>query len=215
MDTDSLNQFKEESEKAGVVYLSSIPAGMAPHDIRTHLSPFGTINRLYLAPLKRAEDLTSMASLSKQSKKKKAKNLEKLLDGHKQKTTFVEGWVEFVSKRDAKTAALALNGTPVRSTNPRHRDTLWCIKYLSSFKWINLTEQLTLDRATKDKQLKAERRRARRENEHYLGQVEKAQARKRAEARQAKEEPGGDEAAAKAAFEDLKIKFKQRKPIIN
>lgn len=213
-----MNKFQEDSSKAGIVYLSSIPSGMAPHDIRTHLSPFGAIGRLYLAPSKRSEDAADMASLSKQSKKRKAKNIEKLLDGHKQKTHFVEGWVEFTNKRDAKTAALALNGTPVRSTNPRQRDSLWCVKYLSSFKWINLTEQLALDRATKEKRLKAERRRARRENEHYLGQVEKAQARKRAEAKKAKEEQStntaANDATAKSTFEDLRIKFKQRKPIL-
>ena len=201
----------ETKDDAGIVYLSSIPPGMAPHDIRTHLSPFGKISRLYLAPLK--QDTTTIDGESKRSKSKRLQKA--LLEPHKLKTKFTEGWVEFDKKADAKTAALALNGTPVRSSNPRHRDSLWCVKYLSGFRWVNLTEQLNLARASRDKRLQAERRQARRENEHYLAQVEKAQARKRAEAKKLEnvEEKTGE--MSKEEFEDVKIKFKQRKPILN
>jgi ESF2/ABP1 family protein len=204
MDPNSVTEFSQELDKTGVVYLSSIPPGMAPHDIRTHLTPFGAIGRLYLAPLKRNADPFSET--------KKRKNIENELEAHKKRTKFVEGWIEFIDKKNALSAALALNGSSIATSNPRQRDCIWCIKYLKGFKWINLTEQLTLDRANRDKKLRAERRRARRENEHYLAQVDKAHARRRAEERN---QDTQDTAGSSVGFEELRIKFKQRKPIIN
>ena len=60
---------------------------------------------------------------------------------------YVEGWVEFAKKKEAKTAALALNGQQIggKKRNNKYREDIWNIKYLSGFKWFHLTEKLEYD----------------------------------------------------------------------
>ena len=67
--------------------------------------------------------------------------------GGRKHTLFTEGWVEFTKKKDAKMAALALNGQLMggkKQKNPFHDD-MWNIVYLPGFKWQNLTEKLVYD----------------------------------------------------------------------
>jgi hypothetical protein len=45
-----LKQFQEEHDKTGVVYLSCIPPSIKPHTLRSLLSCYGEIGRLYLRP---------------------------------------------------------------------------------------------------------------------------------------------------------------------
>ena len=56
---------------------------------------------------------------------------------------FTEGWVEFDDKRVAKRVADMLNGQPMggKHRSAYHYD-LWCLKYLSKFKWDHLTEEI-------------------------------------------------------------------------
>ena len=56
---------------------------------------------------------------------------------------FAEGWVEFEDKRVAKSVAAQLNGNPMggKRRSAYHYD-LWCLKYLSRFKWDHLTEEI-------------------------------------------------------------------------
>lgn len=56
---------------------------------------------------------------------------------------FTEGWVEFNDKRVAKRVAEMLNGQPMggKHRSAYHYD-LWCLKYLSRFKWDHLTEEI-------------------------------------------------------------------------
>ena len=56
---------------------------------------------------------------------------------------FTEGWVEFNDKRVAKRVAEMLNGHPMggKHRSAYHYD-LWCLKYLSKFKWDHLTEEI-------------------------------------------------------------------------
>ena len=56
---------------------------------------------------------------------------------------FTEGWIEFEDKRVAKQTAQMLNGQPMggKRRSAYHYD-LWCLKYLSKFKWDHLTEEI-------------------------------------------------------------------------
>lgn len=61
-------------KKSGVVYLSRIPPFMKPQKLRSLLTPFGTINRLFLAP----ED--------------PAAHKRRVRNGGNKKKMFTEGW---------------------------------------------------------------------------------------------------------------------------
>lgn len=50
MKLEDIQDFNEEKNKTGIVYISRIPPMMGPQEIRSHLSPFGEITRIYLTP---------------------------------------------------------------------------------------------------------------------------------------------------------------------
>lgn len=203
-----LKRFKKEKDRTGVVFISRIPPAMTPSTLRQYLSPFGNIGRVYLAP-----DDRKAAHLKKLSKKAK-----KAL---RPKSAFTEGWVEFLNKKDAKTAALALNGRPYGGKRgSRFREDLWCIRYLgSNFKWSTLTERISYENAVREQKMREEISHARRENKAFLGQVEKARVIKKIEEKKQERmqrSAGGNDGASKKeeiSLEDVKKKFRQRKPI--
>ena len=64
---------------------------------------------------------------------------------------FVDGWVEFESKKVARWIAEAYNAKPMGGPKRnRYAEDLWTLKYLKGFKWSHLTEKiglLTIQRA--------------------------------------------------------------------
>lgn len=196
-----LKKFKKEKDRTGVVYISRIPPAMTPSNLRQHLSPFGNIGRVYLAP-----DDRKAGHLKKESKKVKKAT--------RPKSCFTEGWIEFLNKKDAKNSAEALNGRPYGGRRgSRFREDLWCIKYLGSdFKWSTLTERISYENAIREQKMREEISHARRENKDFLGQVEKARVFKKIEE---KRQSRGQDAKAEGSLEDIKSRFRQRKPINN
>ena len=67
--------------------------------------------------------------------------------GGSKRINFLEGWIEFQRKKDAKMAALALNNQKIggKKRHNKHRDDTWTLKYLSGFKWHHMTEKLAYD----------------------------------------------------------------------
>ena len=56
---------------------------------------------------------------------------------------FTEGWIEFEDKHVAKQVAQMLNGQPMGGKRrSAYFYDLWCLKYLSKFKWDHLTEEI-------------------------------------------------------------------------
>lgn len=211
---NDLKRFKKKKDRTGVVYVSRIPPAMTPSNLRQHLTPFGTIGRVYLAP-----DDRKAAHLKKMSNRSK-----KAL---RPKSAFTEGWIEFLNKKDAKTASEALNGRPYGGKrSSRFREDLWCIRYLGSdFKWSTLTERISYENAIREQKMREEISHARRENKAFLGQVEKSRVIKKIEA---KKQTRLDRAAVAAgsnsrsvqnemkpemSLEEVKKRFRQRKPI--
>ena len=116
---------KEATRKTGVVYLSRIPPFMKPQKVRDLLSRFGAINRVFLAP----EDPKAHA--------------KRVKFGGNKKRNFVEGWVEFVDKKEAKLCAETLNTQSVGGKKGNYYyDDVWNIKYLRKFKWHHLQAQV-------------------------------------------------------------------------
>merc|ERR1712025_361461 len=84
------------------------------------------------------------------------------------------GWVEFKSKKVAKSVAANLNCNPVGGKRrSKAHDELWNIKYLPRFKWIHLSERLAYEAAVKQQRMRTEISQVKREAEHFKTSVER------------------------------------------
>merc|ERR1719312_2020982 len=87
---------------------------------------------------------------------------------------FTEGWIEFKSKKVAKSVAANLNCNPVGGKRrSKAHDELWNIKYLPRFKWVHLSERLAYESAVKQQRMRTEIAQVKREAEHFKSSVEK------------------------------------------
>ena len=143
--------------KTGVLYLSRVPPFMKPSVVRNLLSPYGNILRIFLAP----EEHSSY--------------LRRRRAGGNSKRGFVDGWIEFASKRRAKACAETLNGSTIGGKKGGYyRDDVWNLKYLKGFKWDDLMEQVQGERRAREARLRAEIARETRERKAFLGNLERA-----------------------------------------
>ncbi|EYU44840.1 hypothetical protein ABFS82_08G003300 [Erythranthe guttata] len=147
----------EKAERRGVCYLSRVPPHMDPLKLRQILSQYGDLQRLYLTP----EDPAA------QVRRKKS--------GGFRGQEFSEGWVEFTDKKVAKRVANMLNGEQIggKKRSSFYYD-LWNIKYLSKFKWDDLTEEIAMKNATREQKLAMELSAAKRERDFYLSKVDQS-----------------------------------------
>uniref|UniRef100_A0A7N0TP32 Pre-rRNA-processing protein ESF2 n=1 Tax=Kalanchoe fedtschenkoi TaxID=63787 RepID=A0A7N0TP32_KALFE len=146
-----------EADLRGVCYLSRVPPQMDHVKLRHKLSEYGEIERIYLVP----EDPAA------QVHRKKA--------GGFRGVRFSEGWVEFTNKFVAKRVADMLNCQPIggKKRSAYYHD-LWNIKYLSKFKWDDLTDEIAYKNAARQQKLALEVSAATRERDSYLKKVDKA-----------------------------------------
>ncbi|KAI3936243.1 hypothetical protein MKW92_037917 [Papaver armeniacum] len=153
----------EEAKKArnrGVCYLSRIPPQMDPVKLRQVLSQHGEIDRIYLVP-------ETKQQLPQQVNRKKA--------GDFRGQGFEEGWVEFTNKRVAKRVADMLNGEQMggRKKSSFFYD-IWNIKYLSKFKWEDLTEEIAYKHALQTQKAAMVISAAKKEKNFYVERVDKS-----------------------------------------
>ena len=108
-----------DEKPRGVVFIGHIPPVLSAQKVRTLLSKWGEIGRVFLRP----ED----------SSKTRARKL----DTGKRRVRYVDGYVEFMDKRKGKKCADLLNAQPIggKKRKNRLRDDLWNLKYLHKFKW--------------------------------------------------------------------------------
>ena len=168
---------------------------MTPSKVKTLLSDFGTITRVYLVE----EDKT------KRKKRRKA--------GGSGGKRYTEGWVEFESKKRAKEAGEALNMS--RITNHKgspHYDDVWNIKFLKGFKWSHLTEKVAYERRVREQKLRVEMMEVRRENASYIAQVEAGKKLDHIEERQRRRQDKQGGGNKDARQEAKRRKIKQKKP---
>ncbi|KAI5443331.1 pre-rRNA-processing protein ESF2 [Lathyrus oleraceus] len=154
-----LEKETEKAQKRGVCYLSRIPPHMDHVKLRQILSQFGDIQRIFLAPQE--------SSARVQFKRARAS----------QNQAYSEGWVEFANKFVAKRVANNLNGEQIggRKRSSFYYD-LWNIKYLSKFKWDDLTEELAFKRATREQKVALELSAAKKERDFYMSKVDQSRA---------------------------------------
>lgn len=144
-------------KKSGVVYLSRIPPFMKPAKLRSLLEPYGTINRIFLAP----EDPAAHA--------------RRVRAGGNKKKSYTEGWVEFTKKKEAKAVCELLNARTIGGKKGSYyHDDLWNLLYLKGFKWHNLTEQIAAENAERTSRMRAEISKTTRENKEFVKNVERA-----------------------------------------
>ena len=195
--TEDLLKFKQQVDKAGVVYLSHVPPFMKPIKLRQLLSQYAEIGRIYLAP----ED-AKVAARRKKYRGNKRQN-------------YSEGWVEFMDKKVARSVATMLNAQPIGGKKRSfYYDDLWNLKYLPRFKWHHLTEQIAYERAVKEQRLRAEMSQARKTNKEYIKNVERAKMVEGIEDRKQKQrEEAGESKENATAQQEIRRNFRQRKVV--
>ncbi|KAF8846707.1 hypothetical protein BDZ45DRAFT_666653 [Acephala macrosclerotiorum] len=164
-------------KKSGVVYLSRIPPFMKPSKLRSLLEPYGAINRIFLTP----EDPTS--------------HTRRVRNGGNKKRSFVDGWVEYVNKAEAKQVCELLNAKTIGGKKGTYyHDDVWNLLYLKGFKWNNLMEQIAAENAERASRMRAEISKTTKENKEFVQNVERAKMLETMEAKKAakkrKENPG-------------------------
>ena len=142
---------EDKSANMGVCYMSRVPPFMSADKLRHLLEQRFKIGRIYL-----------------EAESEHATNTRRKTGGNR-KINYLEGWVEFERKKDAKLAALALNNQLIggKKRNNKYHDDTWILKYLSGFKWHHLTEKLAYDQKMRALRLKSDVRRADKEIQFY------------------------------------------------
>lgn len=151
----SYREMKEKQDRKGILYIARVPPGMTPKFVKGYFGEYG-IERVYFAP----ED--------EERRKRRKKS------GGSGKRRYTEGWLEFEDKRCAKKVAACFSGQPVggkKRHNPFHDD-LWALKYLSGFKWENLTERFLYERKMREHRLKAELAQSKKEVDFIVDKME-------------------------------------------
>ena len=209
-----LSRSQAAARKTGVIYISRIPPFMKPSVLRTLLTPHashGGLGRVFLSPE------------SAQSHQQRVRN------GGNRKKSYVDGWVEFTSKQDAKITVELLNGNIVGGKKGGYyHDDIWNMKYLKGFKWKDLTEQIANEDAERAARLRAEIARTKRENAAFVGDVERGKAlegmraKRESKAGSARalesekavnaQEEGRDEKLRRREFKQNKARIKANKP---
>ncbi|KAK9119899.1 hypothetical protein Scep_017992 [Stephania cephalantha] len=161
------------ADKRGVCYLSRVPPHMNPFKLQQILSQYGEIQRIYLTP----ENPVAQAHRKQAGKFRGQEFSEGCVYSDSKHYDFLVPWVEFAKKSVAKKVANMLNGEQIggRKRSSFYYD-LWNIKYLSKFKWDNLTEELAYKKAIRDQKLALEISAAKRERDFYLSKVDKSHA---------------------------------------
>lgn len=156
---NKLSKEAVEADRRGICYLSQIPPHMDPLKLRQILSQHGEIQRIYLTP------------------KNSATQVHRKRAGKFQQQLYTEGWVEFKDKRVAKMVAKMLNGEQIggRKRSSFYYD-LWNIKYLSKFKWDDLTSETAYKSSIREQKLALEISAAKKERDFYLSKVDQARA---------------------------------------
>lgn len=201
----------DASALKGVCYMQRVPPFMSADQLRNMLEKRFKIGRIYL-----------------EAEPEHVTNTRRKTGGNR-KTNYTEGWIEFVQKKDAKMAAIALNNQLIggKKQHNKYRDDTWTLKYLKGFKWHHLTEKLAYDQKMRQQRLKSDVRRAEKEINFYQEKAELSYKIGRIEERRAAkdESEGSEDDGKKKRVKNMekmmkyhqrkRRDFKQREPIIS
>jgi ESF2/ABP1 family protein len=189
---------QRKKEKTGVIYLSRIPPFMKPSTLRHLLTPYGKLLRIFLTP------------------EASPAYLKRVRSGGNKKKSFVDGWVEFASKKKAKICAETLNGNIIGGKKGSwYHDDIWNIKYLKGFKWDDLMEQVQNEERIREGRLRAEIQQEAKERKAFLENVERAKQERGMEAKRKKkfDAEGFDESVPYEEQNRQERTFKQNRVI--
>ena len=162
--------------KSGVVYLSRVPRFMGPGEVKQYFAARGfAVERIFFVPEPAAK---------REARRRRGGDMRRPL--------FVEGWLEFVRKRDAKLAAETLNGQPVGGERS-YRNDMWALRYLRGFKFAHLQEEKVYEAAKHKKEVRERLDEAKQDTKAYLERVAQA---KRAEFIRERKRQRGEEVVA-------------------
>lgn len=183
-----------KKDKSGVIYLSRVPPFMKPTVLRSLLTPYGAVGKIFLTP------------------EPAASRTQRLRGGGTRRKLFLDGWVEFLHKRDAKFVADNLNAqTMGGKKRGRWHDEVWNIKYLSGIKWNHLVETIQNENAERAARLRVEISRSKSENKAFLENLEKGKMIQGIESKKKeREERGGDNEQVAAQGVEKKVKKPRR-----
>ncbi len=168
LNTSAIAATNNRAHKTGVIYLSRIPPFMRPSTVRTLLSTHGTITRLFLTPEAPSNYLA----------RRKA--------GGNKKHSYIDGWVEFSKRRDARICAEAINGRIVGGKKGGwYRDDVWNARYLKGFGWGDLMAGVMGEEREREERVRVGLGREGRERKEFLRNLERG---KVEETRRAKKE---------------------------
>jgi ESF2/ABP1 family protein len=186
---EQLEKQKKRIKKTGVCYLSKIPPYMKPSKLRAVMTRFGEVDRLFLKP----EDTTA--------------HQRRVKYGGNKKKNYTEGWVEFVNKKDAKLAAATLNANKLGGKKTSYYyDDIINIKYLSGFKWIDLTQQIAKETEARQAKLALELSQQQKLNKTFINNVEKSKTiSKIQKKRKEKDQDTSEENEIRRSFKQRKV----------
>ncbi|PAV62604.1 hypothetical protein WR25_26432 [Diploscapter pachys] len=149
LDDDEIENPEEKQRKSGVIYFSMIPPKFNAARLRKYfeeLAP-GQIGRIHLMRNKFSRSIESR---------------------------YKEGWMEVKKKKLAKAIAAQVDNTPIGGKSRDYVSyLLWNIRYLPSFKWVHLVEQLEYEKLVEDKRMQMEIVQARKVAAHFEEQIQK------------------------------------------
>jgi ESF2/ABP1 family protein len=169
---------KTKTSKPGVIYLSRIPPFMRPSTVRSHLSLHGEITKLFLTPEPPFHYLSRRRA------------------GGNKKHSYVDGWVEFKRKKDAKICVDAINGHIVGGKKGGwYRDDVWNAKYLRGFSWGDLMGSVQTEEREREERVRVGVGREGRERREFIRNLErsKVEETRRSKREKKKEREGVDE----------------------
>eukprot|EP01122_Echinamoeba_exundans_P005078 TRINITY_DN15257_c0_g1_i1.p1 TRINITY_DN15257_c0_g1~~TRINITY_DN15257_c0_g1_i1.p1 ORF type:complete len:242 (+),score=65.77 TRINITY_DN15257_c0_g1_i1:95-820(+) len=163
---------QKPQKKRGVVFLSRLPTGMKPSQLKQYMMEYGKVERMWCVPI----DKTGKKATTRMP---------------------MEAWVEFKSRKRARRVAEALNVSPIG--RGRFRDELWNIKYLKGFTWQDLMNQQLHHKKLRDQRLRQRVEHAKRAVNFYLDQKEKQESEeKKSKKRKQRDTSDHDDADADA-----------------
>jgi ESF2/ABP1 family protein len=173
---------QKPQKKRGVVFLSRLPTGMKPSQLKQYMMEYGKVQRMWCVPI----DKTGKKATVRMP---------------------MEAWIEFKSRKRARRVAEALNVSPIG--RGRFRDELWNIKYLKGFTWQDLMNQQLHHKKLRDQRLRQRVEHAKRAVNFYLDQKEKQESEEKKSKKRKKPAADDDEAPSQPHPESVKRVFSQ------
>ena len=180
------------AHKPGIVYLSRVPPFMRPPTLRRLLSLHGTILRIFLTPEPHSTYLARRSM------------------GGNKKRSFIDGWVEFSRRKDARVCAEAINAQTIGGRG-WYGDDLWNVRYLKGFTWEDLMAGVRREEREREERVRVGLSREGRERAEFLRGVESGKIEERRKEKSKARGKGKEDEVYKPVSEDGGVSDPERK----